>query len=285
MLRIILILALAALPALAADSALHDQIAGLFKQHQWVEAQAVLEKLTVAEPANAEAWYYLGETFLARNDAEKALVTAEKCTTLAPAESRYFLQLGNAAGLSAMKAGLFSKMGFAKQCKAAYDKAVELDPKNINARWSVMEYCRQAPGFLGGGMDQAYAQAEEIKKLDLRRGRQAYAMLYAADKKYPEAFGVYEEMLREKPGDADALYNIGRLAAISGEQLDRGLATLREYLAKEPQANHARTHTRIGNILEKQGDKAGARAAYETALRVDPKFALAAEALRKLNGT
>ena len=283
MLRLFLIFITATIPAFASDHALHDQITGLFKQHQWPEAQTILEKLTVSEPTNAEAWYYLAETFIARNDAEKALSASEKATSLDPTQSRYFLQVGHAAGLSALKAGLFAKLGFARQCKTAYDKAVELDPKSIDARWSVMEYCRQAPGFLGGGLDQAYTQAEEIKKLDARRGVQAYAVLYIADRKYNEASALYEDVLLRKPGDGDALYNIGRLAALSGERLDRGLAALHEYLEKEPQANHARTYTRIGNIIEKKGDKPGARAAYATALKIDPDFKQASEALSKLS--
>lgn len=282
MLRTLLLLALAALPVLAVDNALRDQVAELFKQRQWAEAQVLLEKVTVAEPANAEAWHSLGLTFLALNDYEKAVTALEKATQLAPAKSEYFLQLGHANGVSAQKAGLFAKLGFAKKCKAAYDKAVELDPSNINARWSLMEYCKQAPSIIGGGMEQAYVQAEAIKHLDARRGRSAYASLYVADKKYAEAFALYEDVLREKPGDGDALYQLGRLAAISGQQLDRGLAVLREYLGQEG-GNNARTHTRIGNILEKQGDKPGAKAAYEAAVALDPKFTQAVEALRKLS--
>jgi tetratricopeptide (TPR) repeat protein len=277
-------LALTALPALAADNALRDQVAALFKQRQWAEAQALLEKVTADEPNNAEAWNTLGQTFLARGDYEKAIPPLEKATELEPAKSEYFLELGNAYGTGAAKAGLLSKMGLAKKCKAAFDKAVELDPANINARWSVMEYCRQAPGFMGGGMDGAYVQAEAIKKLDARRGRAAYTSLYVADKKYPEAFALYDEVLREKPEDADALYNIGRLAALSGDQLDRGLAALRTLLTL-PGGNNARAQLRIGNILEKKGDKPGAKAAYEAAVALDPKFTQAIEALRKLGGS
>ena len=81
------------------------------------------------------------------------------------------------------------------------------------------------------------------------------------------------------------MYNIGRIAALSGEQLDRGLATLRELLSHAEKAHDARANTRIGNILEKKGDKPGAKAAYETALVGDPKFVQALEALRKLNET
>ena len=274
-------LVLAALPALAADNALRDQIAGLFKQRQWAEAQILLEKVTTDEPNNAEAWNSLGQTFLARGDYEKAIPVLEKATQLDPGKSEYFLQLGSAYGIGAAKAGLLSKMGLAKKCKAAFDQAVVLDPSNINARWSVMEYCRQAPGFMGGGMDGAYVQAEAIKQLDARRGRAAYTSLYVADKKFPEAFALYDEVLRDKPTDGDALYNIGRLAALSGDQLDRGLTALRTLLTQEG-GNNARTQTRIGNILEKKGDRPGAKAAYESAVALDPKFTQAIEALRKL---
>lgn len=268
-------------PALAADTALTDQVAELFKQRQWAEARTLLEKVTTDEPRNALAWSSLGQVFLALGDQAKAVTTLEKATTLDPGNSRYFLLLGNAYGASAQKAGLMSKFGFAKKCKAAYEKAVELDPASIDARWSVMEYCRQAPGIAGGGMDQAYAQAEAIKKLDARRGRVAYSILFVADKKYAEAFALFEEALRENPADADALFHVGRLAALSGERLDRGLAALRACAILDG-GNIARTHTRIGNILELQGDKPGARAAYEAALGLDPKFAPALEALRKL---
>jgi len=282
--RFLLLLALAALPAFAVDTALREQVTKLLDQRQWAEAQTLLEKVVAAEPNNAEAWSALSQTYLARNDYEKATVALEKATQFDPTRSVYFLQLGNVYGASAMKAGLLSKMGLAKKCKAAYDKAVELDPSSIDARWSVMEYCKQAPGFMGGGMEGAYVQAAAIKRLDPRRGRAAYASLYVADKKYTEAFALYEDVLREKPSDGDALYQIGRLSAISGQQLDRGLAALREYLGQEG-GNNARTHFRIGNILEKQGDKPGAKTAYESAVALDPKFTQALDALRKINAS
>jgi cytochrome c-type biogenesis protein CcmH/NrfG len=38
----------------------------------------------------------------------------------------------------------------------------------------------------------------------------------------------------------------------------------------------------MGNILEKKNDPTGARAAYAAALRLDPKFTQAADALKKL---
>jgi len=233
MLRLLLLLVLAAAaarPADAADQALRDRVTELFKQRQWAEAQTVLEKVTTDEPANAEAWNFLGQVFLARNDHEKAVPAFEKATELAPANSEYFRTLGDAYGLAAQSAGLLSKYGWAKKCKAAYDHAVELDPANIAARWSVMEYCRQAPAIAGGGMDGAYAQAEAIRTLDPNRGRVALAILYVADKKMVEAFALYDEALRADPDDYTTLYQLGRLSAMTGQRLEQGLVNLRKCL-------------------------------------------------------
>lgn len=282
MLRHLLLLTLVSLSALGADPALHDRIAGLFRERQWTEAQALLEKVTAEEPDNAAAWRSLGLCYLAQQRPEPAVTALEKAVSLEPDNAESHLQLGHAYGLSATKAGLFAKLAFAKKCKASYDKAVELDPANLNARWSLMEFCRQAPGLAGGGLEQAYAQAAEIQKLDARRGRAAYAALYAHEKKYAEALALYSDVLRERPGDPDALYHLGRLAAQSGLELDRGLAALREIVAQPDRKNDARVHTFIGNILERKGDKAGAQAAYEAALAGDPNFARAREALRRL---
>ncbi|HTZ20779.1 MAG TPA: tetratricopeptide repeat protein [Opitutaceae bacterium] len=283
--RIASLFLLLAVSTFAADSALREQVTTLFNQRQWAEAQTMLEKVVAATPDNAEAYFYLGQCQLNRGDFKNAVAVFEKATTLAPAKSEYFRLLGDSYGVTAQKAGLFAKFGWAKKCKAAYDKSVELDPTNINARWSVMEYCRQAPGFVGGGMDGAYAQAAEIKKLDPARGRIAYASLYTADKKFPEAFAVYEEVLKDEPNDYSTLYQVGKLADTTGQELDRGLAALRRCLTLTPTdpRGYVPAHWRIGNILLRKGDKAGARAAYETALKLNPNFTEAIESLKKLN--
>lgn len=274
------------LTTFSAEPALREQVNALFREKKWPEAQALLEQAITTDPANAEAHFFLGVSFINRNDEEHALPHLEKAVALAPTNSSYVRHAGDAYGMTAQKAGLFAKMGWAKKCKVAYEKAVELDPKDINARWSLMEFYRQAPGFLGGGMEGAYAQAAEIKKLDRMRGRGAYSKLYIADKKYSEAFALCDEVLKETPDDYETLLQIGRLAGMSGEHLDQGLAALQRCLtlpAPGYQPNLSRIHWRMGIVLEKKNDRAGARTAYEAALAIDPKFTQATEALAKLN--
>ncbi len=267
------------------DGAAFKHATELYTQRKTAEAQQAFEALAKSDANNADVQFYLGRLALQRDDFEKAVTYLEKAVSLSPNDSRMHQRLGDAYGRTAQKASLFSQMGWAKKCRGAYEKAVELDPKNIDAHLSLMGFYQQAPGFIGGGMDKAHAEAEVIRKLDANRGRQAVAGLYVAEKKYAEAFAEYDEVLKQKPDDYAALFQVGRLAALSGERLDRGLACLRQCLAQTPPENQpgpAPVHWRIGNILEKQSDKAGARGAYEAALQADPKFPQAIEALRKL---
>ncbi len=284
-LRAILAAAVLATHASAAlDPAVFSAAVELYQQRK-PEAQAAFAQLAAANPGNADVQFYLGRLALQQNDHEAAVNHLEKAVALSPGDSRMHHRLGDAYGLSAQKAGLFSKMSLAGKCRTAYEKAVALDPKNIDARLALLAFYQQAPGTAGGGIDKAHAQAQEIKQLDAGRGRQAVAGLYIAERKYPEAFAEFDAVLKEKPDDYAALYQVGRLAAVSGQQLDRGLATLRQCLSAPPPENqpgHAAVHWRLGNILEKQNDKAAARAAYEAALKVDPKFPQAIEALNKL---
>ncbi len=162
-----------------------------------------------------------------------------------------------------------------------------LDPKNLNARSSLMTVYQQAPSMMGGGMAKAYEQAAAIKQLDATRGRLAFATLHAADKQYDLAFAEFDEVLKATPDNYVALYQVGKLAATSGQFLDRGLAALRRCLELPvPDVSgtpgHAAAHWRIGHILEKKHDPAGARAAYQAAVKLDATFTQAAAALKKL---
>jgi tetratricopeptide (TPR) repeat protein len=257
----------------------------LLRENKISAAEAAANELIRAAPQDAAAHALLASVLVAKDDADAAVEAAEKSVTLDPASSDLQRQLGDTYSFAAQKAGMLGKMSFAKKCRAAYEKAVELDPKNVAARNSLMGFYQMAPGVMGGGIDKAYEQAAAIKELDPTRGRLAYAALYAAEKKTDLAFSELDAVLNASPDDYSALYQIGKLAATSGQSLDRGLAALRHCLELPAPAGapgHAAAQWRLGNLLEKQNNPAGARQAYEAALRIDPKFAQAADSLKKL---
>ena len=276
-------------PALAAvDPAALASARALFDARRPAEAQAAFEKLAATEPKDPEINSYLGQLALRRDDPAKAAEYFEIAVAAAPSSGRHLQALGDAYGRGAQKAGLLSKLGLAKKCLAAYERAVALEPDNLDFRQSLFEYYRQAPGMAGGGADKAAAQAEAIKKLDAARGRIAFAMLFAGEKKYADAFAQFDAVLQENPDDYTALYQVGRLAAITGQFIDRGITSLRRCLELTPPAapntpGHAAAQWRLGQLLEKKSEIAAARAAYEAAIRLDPKFTPATDALKKLS--
>jgi len=287
MLRICCLISCWLLPAmsLAFDQAAFTAAVELYTQRKPLEAQRAFEALALTAPTQSDIQFYLGRLALQRNDAAQAVVYLEKAVALTPNDSRLHHRLGDAYGLSARKAGMFAQMSWANKCLASYEKAVALNPENLEARAALMNYYLQAPSLVGGSKDKALAQALEIKRKDPAAGRLAMAAVYLAEKKHALAFQEYDEALRANPTDYAALFQIGRLAAITGEQPERGLKSLRQCLELKPTENappHAAVHWRIGFILAQQGDRVRARQAYEAALKLDPQFAPARASLKEL---
>ena len=257
----------------------------LFKAKHYPESREAFEQIAAAEPDNAEAHYYLGMIALRRSDNDEAIRQLELATHLAPTNSDYFADLGDAYSRAIDKAGLLSQMGLARKCQTALEKSVELNPDNLPARNGLVSFYRQAPTFAGGGLSKAYEQAAEIKRRDPVMGAAVYGQLYISEKKFDEAFAVFERLLTTHPDNYLALYSIGRTAAQTGTRLDRGEQALRRCLELTPgkgEPGHAAAQWRLGVIAEKRGDRAAARSAYEEALKLDPAFAQARESLVKL---
>ncbi len=278
----------------------------------------------VAQPIVAQdvsALFTQAQELMRRQQFAAAVPLLEKCVAAQPASSKFHQWLGRALGLQAAQNGITSSLMSIRKVKAELEKAIALDPKNLQARNDLAILYRALPGLFGGSNAKAAEQVAIIRKDDPALASQIDGDFLAGDKKYDAALAAYNESLRlnganpmthvrislvhqqkkdwEKAFAAldrglaiDAnhpllLYQVGRAAALSGLQLGRGEKCLRTYIAmpvREDLENPpiAAAHFRLGNILEKKSDPAGARAEYETSLQIDPKQKQAREALAKL---
>jgi tetratricopeptide (TPR) repeat protein len=284
---------------------------------------ALFTALFAIEPVNAENTARLFEQaqeLMRRQQFAAAVPLLEKCVAAESGSSRFHQWLGRALGLQAAQKGITSSVMSIRKVRAAFEKAIELDPFNLEARNDLAILYVAVPRLLGGSKAKAAEQVAFIRRHDPALAMQIDGDFLASEKKYDAALAAYTESARlhsrpiihvrislvhqqdkewEKAFaaleralalDAEhplALYQIGRTAALSGQQLDRGEKCLRTYLAmpvREELENPsiAAAHFRLGNILEKKGDAVGARAEYETSLKIDPKQKLAREALAKL---
>lgn len=282
---LLLLLALFASALRAEDSPAFAKALELFRAKHYPDARTAFQILTLEEPANARVRYYLGRIAIKRNDADDAILQFEKAVELAPENSGYHAELGGAYGSAAQKASLLSQLSLAKKCRAALERAVVLDPDNLDARQGLVDFYRQAPSFLGGGVLKAYEQAKEIRLRDLERGTLLLSRLYVFDRRYDEAIAVALELIAAQPANYLGHYSIGRVAAEGGTQVDLGETHLRRCLELTPgpgEPPHAAVWWRLGNLAERRKDIVSARRAYEKALALDPNFKQATESLAKL---
>jgi len=261
-----------------------------------------------------------GRAAMARNDDDAATALFEKAVAQNPKSAEAHLWLGNAYGSQAQKASIFGQASLAGKTKAEFEKAVELDPNLLDARYGLIQYYTMAPGIMGGSYDKAFAQAVEIKKRDPLMGHRAAAFIYSHQKKTDEAKKEYFDEVREFPksprahldlgllhmsdknfkaaGDEfdtalkldpaymPAVFRHGQLAVLSNGNLARGEELLRKYLAYTPKTDeppHARAHYWLGQIFEKQGKKAEAKASFATSLKLNPNQKDVAAALKRVS--
>jgi tetratricopeptide (TPR) repeat protein len=258
----------------------------LIEQQRLAEAQAVFEGVLAREPRNLEATYQLGVLALRRSEAEMATDLLEKARALDPDAARTHHNLGHAYGLSAARASVFSKLGLARKCLASYQRAVELAPQHVEYRLSLIRYYQAAPSIAGGGAEKALAAAEALRALDPVRGSLTVIGVHVSGKQWSAAFAEVDHLRAQHPALRDADYQVGRLAALSDQRQQEGIAALRRFLDAPPQPGDTpatQAQFRLGMILEKMGQSAEARSAYRAALAADPNHPLAREALARLD--
>jgi tetratricopeptide (TPR) repeat protein len=312
-----LAIALSGLP-ITASSATLSEVQTLLKSRA-PSALAAAEALVKAEPKNGDAWVALTQARVYAKRYEKAVEAGQKATALSPNNAQAHLWLGNALGSRIGEVGMLSKMTMAPDLRDAFEAAVKLDPSLVEARTALIEFYLQAPSAMGGGVDKAKAQAAAIAKYDKARslnaqtriamheknwaqaikyGEAAYALkpsdarlriqlivLYQDAKRWPDSYAAIKKWIAEEPSSNNAQYQLGRLAAVSGQYLAEGEAGLRKFLTMprgkdDPEMKNA--HYRLGQVLAKAGRKDEARTAYQAALKLDPKMKEAKEALAAL---
>jgi tetratricopeptide (TPR) repeat protein len=153
----------------------------LFEKGQLAAAQQFFESVMKGDPQHAEAAWYLGRICFVGEEYDQAIAWFEKAVQIDGANAAYHLWLGRGYGYRAMRASVWRQFFLARKVRAHFERAVELDPHNVEARADLMAYYLKAPGILGGSLEKARSQAEEIKKRDAERGREAAEMIAEAE--------------------------------------------------------------------------------------------------------
>jgi tetratricopeptide (TPR) repeat protein len=226
-----------------------------------------------------------------------------------PKSSAAFLWVGNITGQLARLGDGQTKVRLAPAVKDAYLKAIALDGMNLDAHEGLLQFLLQMPLTLGGDKEKAAEQAIAIGKVNAFRGLSAQlavasalndrpalerllsrattqfpdsilgwanlSAMQADDKRPAEAFATITRWQATHRNPMFALFSIGRTAAVTGEQLDRGVQALQQFLRGQRAPNDppfANAHYRLAQIFEKQHRNPDARAEYAEALKLNPNL-------------
>lgn len=160
--------------------------------------------------------------------------------------------------------------------RAVYQHVLSRDPSNAEAltNFGICAACTGSPMVGLKLMSQA---------VSLQPGNPTYlnnlGEMLRMMGKFAKAEQAFRDSLRLNPRDAGVLGTLGQTLAQQG-RVAEGIEMLRQAVSANPRSPGS--HFRLGQVLAEQRQYKDARAAYESALAIDPNFVHATRALRTL---
>ena len=235
---------------------IEDGIA-LFNKGKLGEAKSTFEGVLKQNDNSAEAHYRLGLIFLSRQyrNEDDAVDQMDRAVEINPSSADYQYGLGAAYGIKAQNAGVIKQAFLAPKIKKAFEKAVELNPKLIEAHIGLAQYYWRAPGIMGGDMDKAWKEADAIIQLDEVRGRSFKAGILISEKKNAEALQEIKTLTANKSSDWRAWRAAG-FFYMQNQMTGDALASFEKYTAMRPDTAQSFHLMAQAYMQKKDADKA-----------------------------
>lgn len=313
--RIAFVLALLFLPAthLFAEDA---QANSLLQQGRVDEARTALQGILAAEPSNAYAHQLLCRVYYAQNMADAAIQECELAASQNPGDSNTQMWLGRAYGMKASHARLLTAFALARKVRYAFERAVQLDPQNIQAMSDLGEFYVDAPAIVGGGLDKGRTLASQMQPRFPSQSHRLLALIASEDKdavtaeaefkkavlagRTPAAYidlGQFYQRQNQpdkalealKAGiDADhrkdsSLVDAASILIAMNRSPELAEECLREYLSSSARSDDApafKVRIQLGNLLANHGDAISAHREYAAAVALASNYAPARKSLQ-----
>lgn len=169
----------------------------LFDVGKYDQARPIFESFLKDNPSHLKTIEYLGDIAGHQKSWDKAIVYYRKLKQLKPSEANYYYKYGGVLGMKAKESNKFAALGMIGEVKASFEKAIELNPKHIEARWALVMIYIQLPGIVGGSETKAIKYSNELLKLSpvdgyLSRGQidEHFKRYTAAEQQYKKAIAA-----------------------------------------------------------------------------------------------
>ena len=312
----------ALLPAAMAKDSPLDTAKHAYEKGDYKKAIEILKPAADSDPGDGELQLLLTKCYLETKQWDAAVSSGEKAVASNPKSSAYHEWLGDAYGQKADHASMLSAYSFARKTQKEFEAAIQLDERNFDATLNLIEYDCTAPSVVGGGDDKAQALIQKLTNLDPAAAHYGAGICKAQKKDYPAADAEFAKALENKLKLVDRVYDIGdyfqqrgkadKLLAVAdageaiapndpranfyravgwilqGQKLPEAGTLLTEYSSAAPvRSTYPKpweVHYWMGKLYEAQKNVAGAKREYQAALKLEPKYKRAQDALKRLGG-
>lgn len=200
-------------PAAPAQPAV-DEARRLYNQTDYRGALNLLHKLPTPSGASREL---SGRCRFFMGDYKSAIEDLEKSVQLEPGISDHWLWLGRAWGRRAETSVFFVAVKYASETRKNLEKAVQLNPANLEAVNDLISFYLDAPGFLGGGLDRATTLAATIRPHDPVEYQSALAQISIHRKDFDAAEGQLRKAVEMAPRRVNRLVDLAKFLAGRGK--------------------------------------------------------------------
>lgn len=167
----------------------------LYKEGKYEQAKLFFESALKEDPSNLKTMEYLGDIAGQQKSWDKAIVYYKKLKQLKPSEANYYFRYGGVLGMKAKESNKFAALGMIGEVKESFEKAIELYPKHIEARWALVMIYIQLPSFVGGSEIKAIKYSNELLKLSPVDGYLSRGQIDEYFKRYPAAEQQYKKAI------------------------------------------------------------------------------------------
>jgi tetratricopeptide (TPR) repeat protein len=276
----------------------------------------MLRTMLAAKPGDAEAHQLLCRVYYAQDMGDPAIHECESAVSHAPDNSENHMWLARAYGFKASHANPFAALSLAGKVHSEFERAVQLDPDNVQAMSDLGEYYVAAPALVGGGLDKAQALAARMqpkfpaqshrllayiaeKRKEISTAEAEFQNAVAAGKT-PDAYidlghfyerqNQFDKMLQTLQSGVAAdrqkgppLVDAASILTSANSSPQLAISLLRTYLASPAKSDSApafKVHLELGELLAHGGDSVGAHNEYIAAISLASNYVPTRKALQ-----
>ena len=172
-----------------------SQAEKLFNQANYNQAKPIFVDFLKENPNHLKTLEYLGDIEGHFKSWNTAIFYYKKLKELKPKEANYYYKYGGCLGMKAKGVSKIRALGMIGDIKSSFEKAIELNPKHIEARWALIELYLQLPGIVGGSERKANKYADELLKISSVDGYLAKGHIAEYFNRYKEAEKNYTKAI------------------------------------------------------------------------------------------